>query len=322
MSSLLQDDADKQLIKALPWVSDPRRQEEARRLEAEVIEAAQRLEHESSALLSQMPVLPSQQRTGVQLVETHSIGQRYDPEEMSASLWAPLKPELMPPPPQEQMRLPGLGLVAGAVGVAAAVAWVVANVAQIPTTNPGASGAGEVGRSQSFSTAVLTRLPQIEAAQANVQPAEPPSAPIGPVFATTETNAATVANPSAATPLASPKLSTAQPDIKTPPIAAVPEPRTVVTLTPDEIASLLKRGQDLIAAGDIASGRLMLTHLAEAGDAEASFILAGTFDAAVLAKMRVVGVQPDPAKARAWYARAAEQGSLEAKQRLAQSAPR
>jgi TPR repeat protein len=27
-------------------------------------------------------------------------------------------------------------------------------------------------------------------------------------------------------------------------------------------------------------------------------------------------VQGDPAKARAWYARAAEQGSLEAKQRL------
>jgi TPR repeat protein len=79
---------------------------------------------------------------------------------------------------------------------------------------------------------------------------------------------------------------------------------------------LLKRGQDLIAAGDIASARLMLTHLAEAGDAEASFTLAGTFDAAVLAKLRVVGVQPDPAKARAWYARAAEQGSLEAKQRL------
>jgi TPR repeat protein len=85
---------------------------------------------------------------------------------------------------------------------------------------------------------------------------------------------------------------------------------------------MLKRGQDLIAAGDLASGRLMLTHVAEAGVAEASFILAGTFDAAVLANLRVVGVQPDPAKARAWYARAAEQGSIEAKQRLQQSALR
>ena len=33
-------------------------------------------------------------------------------------------------------------------------------------------------------------------------------------------------------------------------------------------------------------------------------------------------VQPDPAKAQAWYTRAAEQGSLEAKRRLQQSAGR
>jgi TPR repeat protein len=107
----------------------------------------------------------------------------------------------------------------------------------------------------------------------------------------------------------------------TQPTAAVPAPRATVSLTRDEIAALLKRGQDLIAAGDIASARLMLTHLAEAGDAQASFILAGTFDAAVLAKLRVVGAQPDAEKARIWYARAAELGSLEAKQRL-QSATR
>jgi TPR repeat protein len=70
------------------------------------------------------------------------------------------------------------------------------------------------------------------------------------------------------------------------------------------MVSLLKRGQDLLAAGDIASARLMLTLVAEAGNAEASFILAGTFDPTMLAKLRAVGVQGDPAKARAWYARA------------------
>ena len=71
---------------------------------------------------------------------------------------------------------------------------------------------------------------------------------------------------------------------------------------------LLKRSQDLIALGDIARARLILTHLAEAGDAEASFKLAGTFDAAALAKLGVVGVKSDPANARAWYAKAVEQG--------------
>jgi TPR repeat protein len=36
----------------------------------------------------------------------------------------------------------------------------------------------------------------------------------------------------------------------------------------------------------------------------------------VLANLRAIGVQGDPAKARAWYARAADLGSLEARQRL------
>jgi TPR repeat protein len=79
---------------------------------------------------------------------------------------------------------------------------------------------------------------------------------------------------------------------------------------------MLKRGRDLIASGDIASARLMLTLVAEGGNAEAAFALAGTFDPTVLANLRAIGVQGDPAKARTWYARAAELGSLEARQRL------
>ena len=90
----------------------------------------------------------------------------------------------------------------------------------------------------------------------------------------------------------------------------------------DEISSLLKRAQALIAAGDIASARLILTRLAEAGSVDACLALAGTFDAAELAELHVVGVQPDSAKARAWYLKAAEQGSPEAKRRLQQSSAR
>jgi TPR repeat protein len=87
-------------------------------------------------------------------------------------------------------------------------------------------------------------------------------------------------------------------------------------MSQDEITALLKRGRDLIAAGDVASARLVLTHLADSGVAEASFVLATTFDPAVLETLRVVGMKPDPAKAKAWYSRAADQGSQEAKQRL------
>jgi len=323
MSSPVQDDADKLLIHALPWVSDPKRQDETHRLQEDVVAAAQRLL--DRGLASQTRAQPSQPRTdiGLRLAETGSSEEKGGLEEMIRRVWAPLKPELMPPPPREEMRLPGLGLVAGlvgAVGVAAAIALVVANVVRIPTIN--AAVEDEAGRSQSVSAAVLGKLPQIEAAQASVQSAEAPPPPTGPMLATTQTSAVAVTPPSAVALATSPVVEPAQPDTKTPATAAIPEPRAAVSLTRDEMASLLKRGQDLIAAGDIASGRLMLTHLAEAGDAKASFILAGTFDAAVLANLRVVGVQPDPAKARAWYARAAEQGSVEAKQRLQQSALR
>jgi hypothetical protein len=325
MSSPVKDDADKQLMQALPWVSDPKRQDETRRLQEDVVAAAQRLL--DRGLASQPRAQPSQQRTdvGLRLAEPRSSDEKRGPEEVTARVLAALKPELMPPALQGEMGLPGLGLVAGlvgAVGMAAAIALVVANVVQIPTINASVSAEDEGGRSRSVSTAVLSKLPQIEAAQASAQPAEAPSAPTGPMLASTQTNAVTVAIPSAAALATSAKIEPAQPDTQTPPTAAIPEPRAAVSLTPDEIAPLLKRGQDLIAAGDVASGRLMLTHLAEAGVADASFILAGTFDAAVLAKLRIVGVQPDPAKARAWYARAAEQGSLEARQRLQQSSLR
>jgi hypothetical protein len=325
MSSPDRDDADEQFMHALPWMSDPQHEDETRRLQEDVAKAAQRL-RESSRLASQARAQTSEQRTdiGLQLTEARSSGEDDGLEEMVRRVWAPLKPELMPPPPQEEMRLPGIGLVAGllgAVGVAAAIALVVVNVVQIPTIAAAPPGDDEAGRNQSFSAAVLGRLPQIDAAQASVQPTEAPSAPNGLTLASTQPNAAPVATPPAAAPPTFPRVGPAQIDAMTQPTAAVPAPRATVSLTRDEIAALLKRGQDLIAAGDIASARLMLTHLAEAGDAQASFILAGTFDAAVLAKLRVVGAQPDAEKARIWYARAAELGSLEAKQRL-QSATR
>lgn len=320
MSSPDRDDADEQFMHALPWMSDPQHEDETRRLQEDVAKAAQRL-RESSRLAAQARAQTSEQRTdiGLQLTEARSSGEEDGLEEMVRRVWAPLKPELMPPPPQEEMRLPGIGLVAGllgAVGVAAAIALVIANVVQIPTINASPQSDDEAGRNQSFSAAVLGRLPQIDAAQASVQPTEAPSAPSEPTLASTQANAAPVATPPAAAPPSFPKVGPAQLDAMTQPTAPVPAPRAQVSLTRDEIAALLKRGEDLIAAGDIASARLMLTHLAEAGDAQASFILAGTFDAAVLAKLRVVGAQPDPEKARTWYARAAELGSLEAKQRL------
>jgi hypothetical protein len=326
MSSPVQEDRDKKVNDTQPWVNDPRRQEEARRLEEEVIRAAQHLERESGRLSSQAVTQRSRPRTevGFRLAEVRPIKEKSSPQERAEKFWASFNPELMPRPPQGTMRLPGLRLIAGlsgAVGIAAAVAFAVSNVVQIPTTSAAVSGKAEVESNEPVSTAILQRLTRIEVAQANVQRAEPLPAPTERLAAT-QTNIVAVAPPSAAAPPASPEVETSQPDARTPSTVAAAEPHAAVSLAPDKVASLLKRAQDLIAAGDVASGRVMLAYLAEAGDAQASFILAGTFDAAVLAKFGVVGVQPDPDKARAWYARAAEQGSSEAMQRLRQSALR
>ncbi len=89
-------------------------------------------------------------------------------------------------------------------------------------------------------------------------------------------------------------------------------------VTPDneEIASLVKRGQDFIANGDLASARLVLRRAADAGDAQAALLLGSTYDPATFKQLKVIGSAPDPAEARAWYQRAVELGSTEAVRRL------
>lgn len=89
-----------------------------------------------------------------------------------------------------------------------------------------------------------------------------------------------------------------------------------VTLDNEEIAALVKRGQDFIANGDLASARLVLRRAADAGDAQAALLLGSTYDPATFKQLKVIGSAPDPAEARAWYQRAVELGSTEAVRRL------
>jgi hypothetical protein len=265
---------------------------------------------------------------------------RFSLQESHRGLWSPsLDPVSMPPPPQQKFDLPSPGLVVGfvgAIGAAAAIALVIVRAMQFAPVIPGPYAEPGAGKNRSFA-AVADNLPRLAAAETKMQPAELAAAAATASVLATAPNAA-LAKPSVMTPPPSPTVEAANPPAPTveaakkaeppqpepakPSAAVIPDPRPADNLSRDEIASLLRRGQDLVATGDIASGRLMLTRAAQAGNAEASLALAGTFDAAVLANLRAVGVQPDPAKARAWYTRAAEQGSLEAKQRLLQSALR
>jgi hypothetical protein len=104
------------------------------------------------------------------------------------------------------------------------------------------------------------------------------------------------------------------------PPAAVPEPMipgdAIHRLDPNEIASALRRADDLIASGDLAAARLVLRRAANAGDPRAAMTLAGTYDPVILEKLGVHGFVPDVAMARAWYEKAKKFGSAEAPRRL------
>jgi hypothetical protein len=97
------------------------------------------------------------------------------------------------------------------------------------------------------------------------------------------------------------------------PTAARP---VVQPMDPEEIGRLIKRGQQLLQAGDIAPARLMLQRAAVGGSGQAAFLLGGTFDPEVLRDLGVLGFAPNPAMAREWYQRAAELGVTEARRRL------
>jgi hypothetical protein len=95
---------------------------------------------------------------------------------------------------------------------------------------------------------------------------------------------------------------------------------TTAQLADEEISALIKLSQDFVRNRDFSSARLLLRRAAEAGSAAAALSLGETFDPLVIRQLHAIGVQPDPAKAREWYERAAQLGSDAASQHLAKLA--
>jgi|SRR5579871_5307625 len=104
--------------------------------------------------------------------------------------------------------------------------------------------------------------------------------------------------------------------LPTPPASPPPAKDRVYRLAPDQIALMIRRGDDLVASGDVAAARLVLHRAAEAGDARAMIKLGATYDPALLSRIDNHGVAPDLVSARIWYAKAAELGAPEARRRL------
>ena len=94
--------------------------------------------------------------------------------------------------------------------------------------------------------------------------------------------------------------------------------RAVQPMSPEN-AVLMEKGQVLIRSGDIASAQLLFQRLANAGIADAALALAATYDPQYLAQHNLIGVAGDETKARSWYQRASELGSVEAGRILART---
>jgi len=113
---------------------------------------------------------------------------------------------------------------------------------------------------------------------------------------------------------ANPAVVSTQPP---PAIAAGPGPAPVAPaagprLPPEEVASLLARGDALLGSGDIVSARLCYETAAEGGDAQAALRLGETYDPAFLAQAHLVGARSDATQAKRWYQRALALGATEA----------
>jgi hypothetical protein len=106
------------------------------------------------------------------------------------------------------------------------------------------------------------------------------------------------------------------------PIVPVTQPvAATVTEPPDvrekaEAARLLARAGSLIARGNIGAARVVLERTGESGNARANFMLAETYDPAILLAWGTYGTRGDAAKARELYTKAHAGGIQEAKERL------
>lgn len=154
-----------------------------------------------------------------------------------------------------------------------------------------------------------TRVSDPRLASADMQDLPAPSTPSREAIATAYQSALQAQAP-APVPVA-----VAAPPEPPPPANTLPPIRT---LDADTLAGFMARARSLMTVGDIAAARLLLERAANAQDATAAFVLAQTYDPAVLGTKDTRSITADAAAARDWYRKAAQLGSAEARQRLTQ----
>ncbi|HML12622.1 MAG TPA: hypothetical protein VK456_04910 [Xanthobacteraceae bacterium] len=226
-----------------------------------------------------------------------------------------LDPGIVPDPWAERgvrlrrYRLLGmLGRLALAGSAAAIVALLAVGKLSVPAST-GATEQADAPSSGAHASAPASKPqdPPIVAEGPNEPPQQvalaEPSAPVPAPRPAQALAPAAVPPAAAAAPAALPPAE---------PVASAPASE----LSPEDLAALLKRGQQLAASGDIAAARLTLRPAAEAHNAQAALALGATYDPIVLHSLGIFGVTPDVAQARSWYEKAKAYGSAEAPRRI------
>ena len=98
--------------------------------------------------------------------------------------------------------------------------------------------------------------------------------------------------------------------------AAAEQPAAAEAQGSPEAARLMARANGLLGQGNIGAARIVLERAAETGSAQASFMLAETYDPVILSTWETYGTRGDAAKARELYAKAHVGGVQEAKDRF------
>jgi hypothetical protein len=130
--------------------------------------------------------------------------------------------------------------------------------------------------------------------------------------------AAVAAAPPAPVAPAPPQPQAVAPPSQAAAAVAAPQARAepIPELSPNEIAGLVRRAQELLASGDLKAARALLMRAADAQNARAALLLAKTFDPITSRQFSIAEPGPDLAQARNWYQRAKEWGSPEAQRQL------
>jgi outer membrane biosynthesis protein TonB len=100
------------------------------------------------------------------------------------------------------------------------------------------------------------------------------------------------------------------------PVPAEPAPAPAPLASSEELATLIARGDQLLATGDIAAARVFYERAAEDGSAAAATAAGKTYDPIYLEEMHARGIRGDASKAAEWYRRASAAGDIQADIRL------